>query len=62
MAMEEQIRTRAYELWEEAGCPQGQDQAFWFRAATELAQNAMADVPVKKTRTRKPAVRKAAAA
>lgn len=26
------IRKRAYELWEEAGCPEGRDIEFWERA------------------------------
>lgn len=33
---EEQIRERAYYLWEIAGCPKGRDQEFWFMAKEEL--------------------------
>jgi hypothetical protein len=29
---EEQIRARAYELWEEAGKPEGREQEFWQKA------------------------------
>ncbi len=35
---EEQIRTRAYELWEEAGKPEGRDDEFWFLAEKGLAE------------------------
>lgn len=34
--IEEQIRTRAYYLWEADGCPQGRDWEYWMRAKTEL--------------------------
>lgn len=30
------IRTRAHELWEEAGCPPGRDLEFWLRAEREF--------------------------
>ena len=33
---EEQIRVRAYDLWEQAGKPQGQDHHFWKEAAREF--------------------------
>ncbi|SAK92178.1 hypothetical protein AWB76_06775 [Caballeronia temeraria] len=36
---EEQIRTVAYRLWEEAGCPEGQAEEFWERARQELGVN-----------------------
>jgi len=32
----ESIRTLAYCLWEEAGCPSGQDLYFWTEAETRL--------------------------
>jgi hypothetical protein len=28
-----QIRERAYQLWQEAGCPDGRDEEFWHKAA-----------------------------
>ncbi|MBA4148817.1 MAG: DUF2934 domain-containing protein [Verrucomicrobia bacterium] len=34
--MEEQIRTRAYYLWEADGCPQGRDWEYWMKATQEL--------------------------
>lgn len=34
---EAQIRTRAYHLWQEAGCPEGRDLDHWTQAAETLA-------------------------
>lgn len=36
MRRKREVRARAYELWEQAGRPSGQDQEFWFRAEGEL--------------------------
>ncbi len=56
--MHEEIQTRAYALWEADGCPDGQDQAYWFKAAAELASEALkTGKPVRK---RSPRVKKAA--
>ncbi|WP_316396942.1 DUF2934 domain-containing protein [Bradyrhizobium sp. 33ap4] len=33
---EEEIRTRAYKLWQEAGQPHGEMDNFWYRAEKEL--------------------------
>lgn len=33
---EEDIRTRAYDLWKEAGEPEGRDEEFWLLAEQEL--------------------------
>jgi len=35
-AMEEVIRKLAYELWEQAGRPDGRSDEFWFTARIEL--------------------------
>lgn len=32
----DRIRKRAYELWEEQGCQQGQETANWVQATTEI--------------------------
>jgi hypothetical protein len=32
----EQVRQRAYEIWQEEGCPPGEDLRHWLRAASEL--------------------------
>jgi hypothetical protein len=34
--IEEAIRRRAYELWEQAGWPEGRSDEFWHAARTEL--------------------------
>jgi Protein of unknown function (DUF2934) len=33
---DEQIRTRAHELWQQAGRPEGRDNEFWHQAEKEL--------------------------
>jgi hypothetical protein len=35
---EEQIRSRAHELWEQAGRPDGREDEFWHQAERELKQ------------------------
>ena len=37
-AVEERIRLRAYEIWEEEGRPPGRDVEHWIRAVLELAR------------------------
>jgi hypothetical protein len=32
----EQIAARAYEIWEETGCPEGCEQEHWYQAEREL--------------------------
>lgn len=56
--MEEQVRRRAYEMWEADGRPEGRDQQYWFKAMAELAGAAVATV--KPTRKRAPRAKKAA--
>jgi hypothetical protein len=34
----EEIQTRAYQLWEQAGKPEGRDQEFWHQAERELME------------------------
>jgi len=38
--IEEQIRLRAHELWEAAGKPKGQEDAFWYQAEREIKDRA----------------------
>lgn len=40
---DEKIRNRAYQLWDEAGQPEGREQEFWYRAERELAEDDNAD-------------------
>jgi hypothetical protein len=56
--MENQIRRRAYEMWEADGRPEGQDRQYWFKAMAELAGAAAATI--KPPRKRTPRVSKAA--
>ncbi len=56
--MEDQIKRRAYELWEADGSPVGEDQNYWFKAVAELANTAAKTIkPARKRATR---VKKAA--
>ncbi len=36
--LEEQIRARAYELWQQAGKPQGREDEFWHQAERALRE------------------------
>jgi hypothetical protein len=38
-AIEERIRLRAYQIWEEEGRPAGRDVEHWIRAVLELARD-----------------------
>lgn len=57
-AVEDKIKRRAYELWEADGRPEGQDQAYWFKAMAEIASAAIATI--KPPRKRAPRTKKAA--
>jgi hypothetical protein len=41
---EEQIRERAYALWDSEGRPDGRDQDFWYRAERQLSEQGTLDV------------------
>ncbi|WP_082461139.1 MULTISPECIES: DUF2934 domain-containing protein [unclassified Devosia] len=56
--MHEQIERKAYDLWNADGRPEGQDQAYWFKAVAALASEAAATI--KPPRKRAPRVKKAA--
>lgn len=56
--MEDQVKNRAYAMWEADGRPEGQDQQYWFKAVAELAGAAAATI--KPARKRSPRVKKAA--
>jgi len=38
MAMDERIRVRARQLWDEAGRPQRRDEQFWLQAEKEVRE------------------------
>lgn len=57
--MDDQVRRRAYEMWEQDGCPQGLDQQYWFKAVAEIATAAAATI--KPPRKRAPRAKKVAA-
>jgi len=42
---DEQIRIRAYELWEQAGKPAGREEDFWHLAERDLQHHADQDGP-----------------
>jgi hypothetical protein len=39
---ENRIRARAYEIWENEGCPHGRDREFWLQAERELLEQPIA--------------------
>lgn len=57
--MHEQIERKAYELWEADGRPEGQDQAYWFKAVAALAGEAAKSIKPA-ARKRAPRIKKAA--
>lgn len=40
---DDKIRDRAYQLWDEAGQPEGREQDFWYQAERELSTDDQAD-------------------
>jgi regulation of enolase protein 1 (concanavalin A-like superfamily) len=38
MARDERIRTRAWQLWDQAGRPEGRDEEFWLQAEIEIRE------------------------
>jgi len=41
---EQKIRDRAFQLWDEAGQPDGREQEFWYAAELELAEEGETDI------------------
>ncbi|ODT70475.1 MAG: hypothetical protein ABS75_12630 [Pelagibacterium sp. SCN 63-23] len=41
---EQKIRDRAFQLWDQAGQPEGREQEFWYAAELELAEQGEADI------------------
>lgn len=38
MAMDKRIRTRAWQLWDQAGRPEGRDDEYWLQAEKEIRE------------------------
>jgi hypothetical protein len=36
--IEDRIRNRAFEMWQDEGCPDGRDLDFWLKAESELLE------------------------
>ena len=36
----DRVATRAYQIWQESGCPHGQHEEHWYRAERELRAGA----------------------
>jgi Protein of unknown function (DUF2934) len=45
---EEEIRTRAFQLWKDAGEPDGMMEKFWYQAEKELLQRQAARTAVRR--------------
>ena len=59
--MHEQVQRRAYAMWEADGRPEGQDQAYWFKAVSEIASEAAKSIkPPRKRAARNKKASKAA--
>ncbi|MET3925806.1 DUF2934 domain-containing protein [Devosia sp. 2618] len=41
---DEEIRARAYALWQTDGAPEGQDEHYWHKAERELAEESDVDL------------------
>ena len=53
--IEDRIRNRAFEMWQDEGCPPGRDLDFWLKAESELLQE-----PIKAARALASKTKKAA--
>ncbi|MDB5614624.1 MAG: hypothetical protein JWQ22_2277 [Devosia sp.] len=51
--MEDQVKRRAYEMWEADGSPIGQDQQYWFKAMAEIAAAGVATIKPARKRVAK---------
>ncbi|WP_297104937.1 DUF2934 domain-containing protein [uncultured Devosia sp.] len=59
--MHEEIQRRAYAMWEADGRPEGQDQAYWFKAVAALTTEAAKAIkPARKRAPRTTKAKKAA--
>ncbi|WP_343525153.1 DUF2934 domain-containing protein [Sphingomonas sp.] len=56
---EEQLRQRAYGIWQDEGQPHGRDRDHWEMAERELTEGAVGDAPAKASSKPAPRRRKA---
>ncbi len=54
--IEQRIRDRAYQLWEQAGRPHGRGEEFWFAARREIADDTQDAAPCGETAGSTPAM------
>lgn len=54
MPQENDIRDRAYALWENNGSPEGREQEYWYRAERELSEEAGLDTSEEAAETTQP--------
>ncbi len=57
--MDQAIRERAYHMWNEAGRPEGNADAFWLSAQRELLAQSLTQIATVKTAAPKPVAKKA---
>lgn len=53
--IEDRIRNRAFEMWQDEGCPAGRDLDFWLKAESELLQEPIKAAKALAEKTRKAA-------
>ncbi len=51
---DDKIRDRAYQLWDQAGQPEGREEEFWFLAERELSADDEVDSSKESAETRLP--------
>ena len=51
---DDDIRARAYALWEQDGSPEGRDIDYWHRAERELSEEAGVDTSAETVKVAKP--------
>jgi hypothetical protein len=42
--IEQAIRERAFQIWSESGCPNGQDDAHWLEAQREILSSSLGEL------------------
>jgi hypothetical protein len=55
--LEQAIRERAYHMWMEAGCPDGNADAFWLGAQREVLAASLASIALRRSAERPDPIR-----